>query len=704
LASAVLAYEVGASKDEIASAIEPFGNAGKHYVAGASIPLTVSDDGRVMSANFAPTLSGIYALHMIDETGLHGTRLLDINLASDPAPAVTLSRPSIDRDPTLYVPTAKLAVELTVADPVYAMRNVFLEYRVGRDGKTRSIAVPDGVAAALGAHTRLHPLYRDASFLLPIATFRRDDGTPVADGDTVFLRAAAADWDNITVKEPGRSNEFELHIASRETVEAILQKELADLRPELLRAREQQRDAMEKTEESRPRSGNLSPADRERLLAAEYAQRQVHGQVSDPRDGLRAKAERLRELARVNDLPRSHATDRAAAAAEELARLSDRDLAAIEPLLGDARQLAAQPPRPPMDNPVPGMLSRAARHQRAVEESLTNLIDLLSQWGDAGALRGDARLLKDSVRGEEERVGRLPEKVPPGQAAESLPMEQRQDLDRAAGKLDQLADRANGLLGRAAKLAADKEKQAADAKSEARKKEVEADELRKKAAAAPSGTRERNDNEAKAAKAQEEAVELKAAAQRASTEAAALRKAVEAAGGQALPDDLREAAKALRANQQGDSAAKDRDAAERLQRFSEALNEKADDAVPELGKKRKLANKLDDLAAGQDDLRRRTEQASRIKDEAGRVQELKRLAAEQQKLADETRELVQKLQRDRNDDAARDARKALDKMEAARDDLERGMNPANDQQDATEKLDGARDRLDKAEANAPQEL
>src|SRR6185437_5644473 len=82
----------------------------------------------------------------------------------------------------------------------------------------------------------------------------------------------------------------------------------------------------------------------------------------------------------------------------------------------------------------------------------------------------------------------------------------------------------------------------------------------------------------------------------------------------------------------------------------------------------------------------------------------KRLASEQQKLADETRELVQKLQRERNDDAAKDARNALDKMEAARDDLERGVNPANDQQDATEKLDGARDRLDKAEANAPQEL
>jgi hypothetical protein len=43
-------------------------------------------------------------------------------------------------------------------------------------------------------------------------------------------------------------------------------------------------------------------------------------------------------------------------------------------------------------------------------------------------------------------------------------------------------------------------------------------------------------------------------------------------------------------------------------------------------------------------------------------------------------------------------------MEAARDDLENGVNPADAQQDATEKLDEARDRLDAASARAPQEL
>jgi hypothetical protein len=52
----------------------------------------------------------------------------------------------------------------------------------------------------------------------------------------------------------------------------------------------------------------------------------------------------------------------------------------------------------------------------------------------------------------------------------------------------------------------------------------------------------------------------------------------------------------------------------------------------------------------------------------------------------------------------RPATAALDKMEAARDDLEQGKNPANEQQDATEKLDAARDKLDAAVARAPQEL
>lgn len=717
LASVNLTYQGDRSAIELASVFAPVGSLDSRVALGAQllasaigtdIPLLLSTDGKVMQGIFTPSMSGMYALKLTDETGLVGSRLIEIRLSPDPAPTLTLLRPSAGRDTGIVVPDAQIAIHFTSDDKMYGNRRAFLEYRVGREGALRRIPVADALASLIPASTRLSPLHHVASFALPVSRFQRDDGTPVRDGDTVFLRAAAEDWDDVSVlKEPGRSGEFELRIATRDAIEAILQKELAALRPELIRAREQQRDASQKTADTKPQpDGTLTPADREKLLAAEYAQRQVRGKVADPRDGLRAKAEMLKEMARANNLPRSNATDRAEAVAEELARLSDRDLAAVEPLLGDARQLSAQPPpKAPMENPVPGMLTRATRHQKSIDDGLTGLIELLAQWGDAGALRGDARLLREAVLREAANADKLPEKVPTGKPAESLPPDQRGELDRGAGKLDQLADQTNGLLSRAAKLAAEKDKQANESHAAAKQKDKEADDLKKKSAALPPGTPERNNLDAKAAGAREEASELKAAGDQAKAEAAAIRKAIENAGGQALPEDLRKSSEATRANRPGESAALDRSAAARLQRLADSLAEQPNDPVPELAKKKKrLADQLDDLAGQQDDLRKKTEEANKTKDEERRADELKKLAPEQQKIIDQTRDLVQKLQRERADDAAKDARKALDKMEASRDDLERGMNPTNEQKDATEKLDAARDKLDTAVAKAPQEL
>jgi hypothetical protein len=718
LASASLSFQGDKSAIERAAPFAHLGHLNANLATGSQllaesigvdVPLLLSPDGRVMLGVFVPSLSGMYALKMTDETGLSGSRLIEIRLAPDPAPSVVLLRPSAGRDPAIAAPESSITVHLGADDKVYGLNSTFLEYRVGAEGIVRRISVPDASSAAIGPATRLHLSRTETAFALPVSTFRRDDGTPVRDGDTVFLRAAADDWDDVTVlKESGRTGEFELRIASREAIEAILQKELAELRPELMRAREQQRDAAAKTADTKPQTdGTLSPADREKLLAAEYAQRQVRGKVADPRDGLRAKAEMLRDLARTNNLPRSNATDRAELAAEELGRLADRDLAAVEPLLGDARQQGSQPPpKAPVENPVPGLLDRAARHQKAIDDGLSGLIEMLSQWGDAGALRGDARLLRDGVLREAQNAEKLGEKVPPGKPPESLTPEQRSELDRAAGKVDRLVDQANGLLGRAAKLAADKEKEAKEARSAADKKQAEADELKKKAMGLPQGSPERNNLEAQAAGLKEEAGEQRAAAASAKAEADALRKAVENAGGQALPDDLRKAAEAMRANRQGESVALDKSAAARLERLAESLAEQKQDDVPELAKKRKqrLADQLDDIAGQQDELRKKADAANRETDDAKRADELKKLSLEQQKLADQTRDLVQKLQRERVDDAARDARSALNKMEAARDDLERGMNPADQQKEATEKLDAARDKLDDAAAKAPKEL
>src|SRR5262249_58443364 len=154
----------------------------------------------------------------------------------------------------------------------------------------------------------------------------RDDGTPLRDGDVLFLWAAADDWDDVTVaKEPGRSDPVQIQIVSKEGAEAFVLEQLGPLRTELARARNQQRDAMAKAAEIQPRpDGTLTPADREKLLAIEHSQRQLRGKLADPRDGLRARAALLRETARANGLFGTPTADRIEALADGLDRLAAR--------------------------------------------------------------------------------------------------------------------------------------------------------------------------------------------------------------------------------------------------------------------------------------------------------------------------------------------------------------------------------------------
>ncbi|MBN9120645.1 MAG: hypothetical protein J0I06_16080, partial [Planctomycetes bacterium] len=128
---------------------------------------------------------------------------------------------------------------------------------------------------------------------------------------------------------------------------------------------------------------------------------------------------------------------------------------------------------------------------------------------------------------------------------------------------------------------------------------------------------------------------------------------------------------------------------------------------PELSKPKNLkgaADQLDALAAAQDELRKKVEAAALIPDPQKRQEALKELARRQDQLIGRGREILQKLTRDKADDAARDARTALDKMESARDDLEQGRPPGDAPAEAVDRLDTARDRLDVAAARAGRQL
>ncbi len=138
----------------------------------------------------------MYALKLTDETGLTGTRLIEIRLTSDPAPIVTLLRPAAGRDPAILTPDAAVPVHVAADDKVYAVRRTFLEYRVGRDGPVRTLVLSDARgspgpsaprwAAVSLATARVRPTFVDSRWLIPVSAFRHDDGSPLRNGDVAL--------------------------------------------------------------------------------------------------------------------------------------------------------------------------------------------------------------------------------------------------------------------------------------------------------------------------------------------------------------------------------------------------------------------------------------------------------------------------------------------------------------------------------------
>ncbi len=193
--------------------------------------------------------------------------------------------------------------------------------------------------------------------------------------------------------------------------------------------------------------GVLSPTDRDRLVGAEQGQRALTGRVTDPAQGLRAKADLLRETVQANNLPRSNTTDRVGIVATELGRTADRDLGTAQQNLADALRLVGQPAKPEQDKELADYLRRAGRSQKSIEDTASALLDLLALWGGAGEIRGEARVQKDNVLRQLNALEQLKERVKEGKL--NLTDDERRDLDRAAVRAEQAAEQAGQLIGRA---------------------------------------------------------------------------------------------------------------------------------------------------------------------------------------------------------------------------------------------------------------
>lgn len=708
--SAVLIPQADGTNQRTAAAVvptavtNPFAAAAIQPLADLSfgdIPVAVTDGTR-LSADFIPRMSGPYLLKFTDDTGLSGTRLLDFRIQPDPPPDVKLNRPMAGKDPLILLPTASTTVQAAATDRRFALKSMMVEYRVGGpdaptrmlplvnlDGLGHPLASVTGPAAAFGQGKLISA---DATVMLPVSAFIKPDGSRPVDGDRIVIKAAATDYDDVSVlKDPGRSREeVTIMVVSRPALDTILQQELAKLRPTLLQLREQQRQVRERTEEVQKSAveGKLSPEDALKLAGAERDQRGVRTEVTDPASGVLQQAELLKQTIEANQVPRSSTTDRVQTLANDLARLAQRDLDPVEPLVASARQQAEQAnaePKKAADD-----LRKAVGRQKAAEANLDGMLKLLEQWGGAGEVKAEARAMKELLGKAGEKAKEAADRVEAGQPAEQLTPKERAELAKAAENFDQLSARADATIQKAQRLADEKDAKAGELKAQADAKAAEANATK--------------GDPSKAAKLSAEAADLSADAAKAKGEAEALRAAVKDAGNQGLKEDLQAAGDKLRQNNPAESSAAQKNAAQRLEAIADALSEKQPDAKDELKKRGQTADDAFKLEQEQDELRQKVKAAEKIEDPVKREEELKRLARQQEQLQKKAEDLLERLTRDREDAAADKLRDSIEAMQSAKEQLEQGKAPQQQEKEALDRLKETVDKLDKEQEKEEQKL
>jgi hypothetical protein len=618
-----------------------------------NVPVRIGADGRGLRAEFVPRVSGMYAVCFEDASGLGGTRLFDLRVFADPAPAVTLERPSRGRDSLDVLPDAEVTVQVVADDPQFGLRSVWLEYRCRKGDLPRGIPLSNTPAAAGAANPK--PPRLQIGRRLALGGLRHLDGAPLREGDVVTLQALADDFDDVAVdKLPGHSHEVELRVISRSALEILLNEAQSLVQQELVRVRKLQQEALRHVtgaEQQWRDTGRLRERDLDTLMQAEQLQQQVRGRIGNPQEGLRADVSRILQTLRDNRVRPSGTHDRMATVAAELERLALNDLESIEPRLTGARkeqETAARPRKPAAGEK--GLLGEARRHQEEVENTLGELLKLLEPWGSVNEVKGEARSLLQQQRRAAEETRKLDKETTRGQDRQQLEADDQAALDRAAAAQKKLAERTAELLGKMERVGQDR--QAKDAAT---------------------------------------AQALKDAAARGRREDVAAH--------------MQNAAQSLRANQLGEAAQAQQKATQALQQVVQALEESRENELDQLRKKLKeVEDRMADLAGRQEGLRRKAQQAARIADPEERRRELQRLSREQGQLRQEAAQLVRELTRLRAERAGQALREAGGRMEQAARQLTRGEEPDQPQEEALQRLNDARRTVAREQQAAQDEL
>ncbi len=638
---------------------------------------------------FRPVESGLYYLHLVDETGLGATLRYHVTVSPDPKPTVDMDRPSQTHDVLSVLQTASLPLHLVAQDPpldlsprdrVAGLRSVWLEYRAPGEGSpTQRLLLHDAstLAPAMGPPVEavgppLRPSRLEFDRKLAVSSLRRPDGSSPREGDVILLQAVADDWDDVSPdKGPGRSVPVvEIHIVRADELDIVQTQAEAAVQQKLQRLREKELEALQHVEDAKgqikqieklqPKEGDQSDeakkqreeiaklqADAAReLTQAQQLQREIEDGLGDKdgNTGLRVDVAKLLDSLEANGRTNAPARDRMERVEQELHRLGAVELQQIDAKLTEAKQGAARDAKP-LD-----AKDKADRQNRKQEQAREFDRQGAGHLEDDAARQADAAAKADAAA-EKARESKRPEE------AERLHKE-AEDLRKEAERQREVAS--------ALRKSAERERQGADVNTPA--------EAARDAAGAAEDMQQETAKILNDLQSYSSTREAKVEAGRILQDQRKLEAAADELEKQVLGKDAKDLTEAQRA------------ALDELRDNQKRLEERTQQMLNRMKRTADLQKELEKLTKDQDDLQKDIK-------EAKTPRELERLSKRQKDLAEATKLKADELKRLGAEQAASVLSKAAEAMERTAERLDKGQKP-DDAEAASKALQDAQNEKD----------
>ncbi|MEZ6140525.1 MAG: hypothetical protein R3B84_08135 [Zavarzinella sp.] len=671
-----------------------------------SVPLQLSDDRQIMQIRWAPLVAGNYILRFEDDSGVAGSRLLEVNIIPDPLPAIEIVDPPPGVDLFALLPTAPWNYEISVDDPVFAIARVLLEYQINAE-PTKRLPIMDAdqirlvtdqiAIAPLPYHRGIGIRNYRYQGQFELASLRKQDNQTLSAGDLVRMRFLATDFNYVDCfRQPGFSREIAIRIVTAGQLRTSLDEQLAKIREEILEIFQLQTRTIEMRERVHDRrdfSNTTIPAvDSAAANEVGLQQKSIHTRIQHPNDGIIKRLLDIETTINQNRLATTDTVQRLRFTITELKRLENQIFDPLSERLEEWRSIKQQ-------NRYQTVYQTILGQQQENWETLKNLTELLEPRNSTTKLSAEARTIIQKVDQLSDQLKLQQTTVPQNMKPETLTDDQKKLLEKSAADSATIAESVRLLTEQLYQLTEERSVRLRElnlAQKDIETKLAKLDTQNK--ISPPAVTAEKKRLQAELLDLQELKAEVQA-------EKDALQRAID--GGNV--ENLKKVSQAATAHlQKADTTLGQQENArtkQRLQELLENLQPQAQDQPDLLVKKLRQQNQtFNEVFDKQDEILKATQEANRLNDPTERAEALQKLAKQQAELEAQLDHIAERLEREQNDVAANQLRQASRMVQEATEAMQRGDDATAQQNKVLDKIDQAQEQMNNAKDEQREEL